>query len=265
MILDDILARTRVDLATRQQQQSLAALETAARAQAPARGFASALRRPGAVTCIAEFKRRSPSAGWIRQGAEPGPMAETYAAAGAAAMSVLTDEPFFGGSLDDLRAARAAAPPLPILRKDFMVDRYQVAEARAAGADAILIIVSALDDATIARLLQAADEFGLDALVEAHDEPEVRRAVTLGARIVGVNNRDLKTFTMDRDLAIRLRPLVPPDRVMVAESGIRDAADVRRLGAAGIDAVLVGETLMRAPDPGAALRALLAPSAPAPS
>jgi indole-3-glycerol phosphate synthase len=257
MILDDIIARTRGDLAIRRQQRSLAEVEAAARAEPPARGFALALRRPGQVTCIAEFKRRSPSAGWIRQGAEPGPTARIYADGGAAALSVLTDEPFFGGGLDDLRAARAAVT-IPVLRKDFMVDRYQVAEARAAGADAILLIVAALSDEAIAMLLQAAGDYGVDALVEAHDQAEVRRAVALGARVIGVNNRDLKTFTMDRDLAIRLRPLVPPDRVMVAESGIRDAADVRALGAAGIDAVLVGETLMRAADPGASLRELLA-------
>jgi indole-3-glycerol phosphate synthase len=257
MILDDILARTRADLVLRMRERPIAAVEAGARAAAPPRGFARALRRPGQVTCIAEFKRRSPSAGWIHQGAEPAAMAAAYAGAGAAALSVLTDGPFFGGGLADLGAARAAVS-IPILRKDFMVDRYQVAEARAGGADAILIIAAALDDGRIALLLQAASEFGLDALVEAHDEAEVRRAVALGAAVIGVNNRDLKTFTMDRELAIRLRPLVPPDRVMVAESGIRDAADVRRLGAAGIDAVLVGETLMRAPDPGAALRELLA-------
>jgi indole-3-glycerol phosphate synthase len=257
MILDDIIARTRGDLAIRRQQRSLADVEAAARAQPPARRFGLALRRPGKVTCIAEFKRRSPSAGWIRQGADPGPTARTYAAGGAAALSVLTDQPFFGGGLEDLRAAREAVT-IPVLRKDFMVDRYQVAEARAAGADAILLIVSALSDEAIALLLQAAGDYGVDALVEAHDQAEVRRAVALGARIIGVNNRDLKTFTMDRDLAVRLRPLVPPDRVMVAESGIRTADDVRALGAAGIDAVLVGETLMRAADPGAALRELLA-------
>ncbi|HVR63309.1 MAG TPA: indole-3-glycerol phosphate synthase TrpC [Polyangia bacterium] len=258
MILDDILARTRADLAARMRARPLRAVEDAARAAPPPRGFARALRRPGQVTCIAEFKRRSPSAGWIRQGAEPAATAAAYAGAGAAALSVLTDGPFFGGGLADLGAARAAAAAIPILRKDFMVDRYQVAEARAAGADAILIIVAALGDGDIAALLAAAAEFGVGALVEAHDESEVRRAVALGAPVVGVNNRDLRTFTMDRDLAVRLRPLVPPDRVMVAESGIRDAADVRRLGAAGIDAVLVGETLMRAPDPAAALRELLA-------
>jgi indole-3-glycerol phosphate synthase len=138
-----------------------------------------------------------------------------------------------------------------------MIDRYQIAETRAAGADAMLIIVSALDDATIAGLLADAREFGLEVLVEAHDRQEVTRAVALGAAIVGINNRDLKTFTLDRELAVRLRALVPADRLIVAESGIRDGADVRRIGDAGIDAVLVGETLMRAPDPGAALRALL--------
>jgi len=256
VILDDILARTRADLAVRREQVSQSVLEAACARLAPARSLAAALRRPGAVACIAEHKRRSPSAGWIRQGSDVVEVARAYAGAGAAALSVLTDEPFFGGSLDDLRAARAAAP-IPILRKDFMVDRYQVLEARAAGADAILIIVSALADAQITALLAAARETGLDALVEVHDRAELDRALALGATIVGVNNRDLRTFTIDRELAIRLRALVPPDRVVVAESGIRDAADVERLRAAGVDAMLVGESLMRAPDPGAALAALL--------
>ena len=257
MILDDIIARTRTDLAERRAQRPLRAVEAATRALPPVRSLAAALRKPGRVTCIAEFKRRSPSAGWIRQHASPADIATAYVGAGAAALSILTDEPFFGGSLEDLGAARAAVG-VPILRKDFMIDRYQVAETRAAGADAMLIIVSALDDATIAGLLADAREFGLEVLVEAHDRQEVERAVSLGAAIVGINNRDLKTFTVDRELAIRLRPLVPADRLIVAESGIRDAADLRRVGDAGIDAVLVGESLMRASDPGAALRALLA-------
>jgi len=256
MILDDILARTRADLETRKARVAQADVEAAARAAPRARGLASALRRPGRITCIAELKRRSPSAGWIREGADVVAIARSYAAAGASALSVLTDEPFFGGSLDDLRRVRAAVD-LPLLRKDFMVDRYQVAEARAAGADAILIIVSALPDERIAELLDAAGELGLDALVETHDAAEVERAVRLGAQIIGVNNRDLKTFTMDRDLAARLRPQIPGGRVVIAESGIRDAADVQQMGRAGVDAVLVGETLMRAPDPGQALRALL--------
>jgi indole-3-glycerol phosphate synthase len=257
MILDDILARTRADLAVRRATQPLSALEAAAARMPPARSLARALRRPGEVRCISEFKRRSPSAGWIAEGADPAPVVRAYAAGGAAALSVLTDGPFFGGSLEDLATARAACD-LPILRKDFVVDRYQIVEARAAGADAVLLIVAALADPELAALLAASREAGLDALVEAHDEVEVARAVAAGASIVGINNRDLRTFTIDRDLAVRMRPRVPADRVIVAESGIRDAADVARLRAAGVDAILVGETLMRAPDPAAALRALVA-------
>jgi indole-3-glycerol phosphate synthase len=257
MILDDILARTRVDLAARRAARPLSALDAAAARMPRARSLKRALRQQGQISCIAEFKRRSPSAGWIAEGADPWAVAMAYAAGGARAMSVLTDGPFFGGSLDDLIAARAACE-LPILRKDFIVDLYQIVEARAAGADAVLLIVAALEDRELAALLAAANEVGLEALVEAHDEDEVARAVAAGASIVGINNRDLKTFTVDRDLAARMRPRVPADRVIVAESGIRDAADVARLRAAGVDAILVGETLMRAPDPAAALRALVA-------
>jgi indole-3-glycerol phosphate synthase len=256
MILDDILARTRADLAERRRRRPIAALEAEAVRRPPVRSLARALRRPGEVTCIAEFKRRSPSAGWIAETAAPAEMARAYAAGGARAMSVLTDAPFFGGSLEDLVAARAACE-LPILRKDFIVDRYQIVEARAAGADALLLIVAALTDLDLGALLTAAREVGLEALVEAHDAGEVARAVAAGAGIIGINNRDLRTFTVDRELAARLRPSVPDERVIVAESGIRVAGDVARLRAAGIDAILVGETLMRAPDPAAALRALL--------
>ncbi|HVV16625.1 MAG TPA: indole-3-glycerol phosphate synthase TrpC [Polyangia bacterium] len=255
MILDDILARTRADLESRRAGRPLASVEAAAAQMPPARSLARALRQPGAITCIAEFKRRSPSAGWIAEGADPAAMARAYAAGGARAMSVLTDGPFFGGNLADLGAARAACP-LPVLRKDFVVDRYQIVEARAAGADAVLLIVAALDDPTLRALLAASAEAGLDALVEAHDAAEVARALDAGATIVGINNRDLRTFTVDRELAVRLRAGVPADRIVVAESGIRDAADVARLRAAGVDAMLVGETLMRAPDPAAALKAL---------
>jgi indole-3-glycerol phosphate synthase len=211
------------------------------------------------VTAIAEFKRRSPSAGWIREGADAAATATAYVRGGAAALSVLTDEPFFGGALDDLVAARVAAD-VPILRKDFVVDEYQIAEARAAGADAVLLIVAALDDATLRALFAACARWGVEALVETHDAHEADRAVALGATVIGVNARDLKTFTMDPELALRLRARIPRDRVLVAESGIRTAADVRRIGDAGIDAVLVGETLMRAADPEAALRQLLAPA-----
>jgi len=181
-----------------------------------------------------------------------------YVGSGASALSVLTDQPFFGGCLSDLVKARATVA-VPILRKDFIVDEYQIAEARAAGADAVLLIVAALDAAALATLHAASKRWGLEALVETHDAAEAARAVDLGAQIIGVNHRDLRTFTLDRELAIRLRAAIPPDRILVAESGIRGAADVRRMRDADIDAVLVGETLMRAADPGVALADLLAP------
>jgi indole-3-glycerol phosphate synthase len=257
MILDDILARTRADLPARQQQRPLAALEAAAKSLPPVRSLRAALRRPGRVTAISEFKRRSPSLGWIREGADVGAIVPSYAAAGAAALSVLTDEPFFGGTLADLARARSLVD-IPILRKDFIVDAYQIAEARVAGADAVLLIVAALDAATLRSLFAAAARWGVETLVEAHDADEVARAVALGAGIIGVNHRDLRTFTLDRELAIRLRPGIPADTVVVAESGIRGPADLRRMGVAHIDAVLVGEALMKAPDPGAMLAELLA-------
>ena len=257
MILDDILRTTHSHLPARKAARPLAALEITIRDLPPTRDLAAALRQPGRVTAIAEFKRRSPSAGWIREGVAVGDIVPRYVAAGAAVLSVLTDEPYFGGTLDDLAAARAMAA-VPILRKDFIVDEYQIAEARAAGADAILLIVSALDDDQLGALYRAATRWGVQVLVEAHDAAEVARAVALEAPVIGVNHRDLRTFTVDTTLAARMRPEIPADRVVVAESGIRTAADVRRMGAANIDAVLVGETLMRAPDPGAALAELLA-------
>jgi indole-3-glycerol phosphate synthase len=265
MILDDILARTRVDLAARKAARPLSELEKDLPARATERSLSRALR-PGTlsnagITCIAEFKRRSPSAGWIREGARPDEMARLYAGGGAAALSVLTDEPFFGGVLADLTTARAVVS-VPVMRKDFIVDAYQLAEARAAGADAALLIVAALTDAELSALLAAATRYGLETLVEAHDAEETARAVAADAPIIGINNRDLRTFTVDRELVLRLRTEIPADRVVVAESGIRDAADVARLREAGVDAMLVGEALMRAPDPAAALRALLATPAP---
>lgn len=261
MILDDIVAETARQLAIRQQLIPFAALEGRARAQDPPRPFAASLRGP-TMACIAEFKRRSPSAGWIRQGADVAEVAPRYARAGASALSVLTDEPFFGGTLADLERARATTP-LPTLRKDFTLDRYHVAEARAHGADAVLLIVAALEDDQLASLLAYADSWGMTALVEAHDESEVDRAVAVGARVVGINHRDLRTFKMDMTLAERMRERIPPDRIVVAESGIKTRADVVRLRAAGIDAILVGESLMRDGTPEESLRALL-PSRPAP-
>lgn len=256
-ILAQILEQKRREVADAVARTGAAAPERAAPRRA-ALDFAAALRRPpgGAMRAIAEIKRASPSAGPIRPGADPVAIAAEYEAAGAAAISVLTDRAFFGGSLEDLAAVRARAG-VPLLRKDFVIDPVQVAEAAAAGADALLLIVAALDDAALASLLASCRAHGLEALVEVHDAAEAERAVAAGARVIGVNHRDLGTFEIDMTLTARLRPLVPPDRVLVAESGIRAADDVRRLADAGADAILVGETLMRRPSPGAALRELL--------
>jgi indole-3-glycerol phosphate synthase len=205
---------------------------------------------------LAEIKRASPSAGAIRPGADPAAIAREYAAAGAAALSVLTDQRFFDGHLDFLARARAAVP-LPLLRKDFIVDPYQVFEARAAGADAILLIVAALEPAQLAALLAESTRLGMDTLVEVHDEDEADVALAAGARLVGVNHRDLRTFTVDMGLTARIAPRLPPAVVLVAESGIRTADDLRAVGDAGAHAVLVGEALMRAPSPGDALARLV--------
>lgn len=223
----------------------------------PARGFASALRQPGEVAVIAEIKRRSPSAGWIREGANAAALAMGYEKAGAAAVSVLTDRDHFGGALADLSAVRHAVA-LPLLRKDFVIDEVQLYEARVAGADAALLIARILDGSRLDDLLGAAAEVGLDVLVETHDELELERALAAGAGVIGINNRDLDTLRVDRALALRLGALVPADRIAVAESGIADRAHVDALGDAGIDAILVGERLMRAADPAAALDALVA-------
>ncbi len=256
MILDEILVQTRQTVAAARAAMPLDRLEGLARSAPAPRDFWSALQRKP-IACIAEFKRRSPSAGWIREAADPADVARKYEAGGAAALSILTDGPFFGGSLADLRAARAATQ-LPVLRKDFIVDRYQIVEARAAGADAVLLIMSALSDAEVSALTAEAGRWGLDVLVEAHDAAEVRRAVALSARIIGINNRNLKTFDVDTTLCTRLRVDIPAGRVVVAESGLKVAADVKTVRTAGIDAILVGESLMRQPDPGEALHRLLA-------
>ncbi|HJX53504.1 MAG TPA: indole-3-glycerol phosphate synthase TrpC [Polyangia bacterium] len=255
MILDDILAQTRQAVAAARGQRPLAQLEQQLATAPAVRDFCAALGKPG-LACIAEFKRRSPSKGWINQDADPAVVASAYQAAGAAAISVLTDAPFFGGSLDDLRRARAAVD-IPVLRKDFIVDPYQVAEARVAGADALLLIVSALRQDDLVELVVEVRRLGMEALVETHDRHEVERALAAGARAIGVNHRDLHTFQMDMTLALTMRPLIPPDRLLVAESGIRTPDDAHRMHGAGVDAVLVGERLMREPDPGSALRRLM--------
>ncbi len=215
-----------------------------------------ALATPGAVRVIAECKRRSPSRGILRADYDPAAIARQYAAAGAAAISVLTEPTFFDGSLDHLRAVRAAVPT-PILRKDFIVDDFQILEAQAAGADAILLIVAALDDVTLRQLHDAAHARGLAALVEVHTADELRRAQDAGARLIGVNSRNLKTLAVSLDTAIALGPALGPDVIGVAESGIRSRADIETLSAAGYRAFLVGERFMSEADPGAALAELI--------
>jgi len=234
-----------------------AELRAAAESAAPPRAFEAALRAAVGVALIAEIKRRSPSAGAIRPELTVAEVARAYERAGASALSVLTDADYFGGALADLAAARAAVP-LPVLRKDFVLDALQLWEARAAGADAVLLIVRILDDARLRALLAQATGLGMGVLVEVHDAPELERALAAGAAIVGVNNRDLATFRTDLDVVLGLAPRVPAGRVLVAESGIRTTADVDRLAEAGVDAILVGESLMRAGDVAAAAGALAA-------
>ena len=242
-VLDEIVAGARLDFERRRATTSLADLRAAlADVDAP-RDPMPHLRGPGS-SVIAEVKRRSPSKGHLADIPDPASLAVQYAAGGAAAISVLTEERRFGGSLDDLRAVRAAVDT-PLLRKDFIVETYQLVEARAAGADLALLIVAALDDDTLRRLHDEARELGLTVLVEAHDEAEIERAVALGAELVGVNARNLKTLAVDNDTFGRLAPLVPDDRVLVAESGITDVSDVARFVGEGARAVLVGEALVK--------------------
>jgi indole-3-glycerol phosphate synthase len=253
-VLDDIVAGVREDLARRQSEVAETDLRAAlADVDAP-RDPMPHLRAPGS-SVIAEVKRRSPSKGDLAEIADPAALARQYAAGGAAAISVLTEERRFGGSLDDLRAVRSAVD-VPLLRKDFMVEPYQVLEARAAGADLVLLIVAALDDDTLRRLHDLAGELGLTALVEVHDEPETERAVALGAELVGVNARNLRTLEIDQDTFGRLAPLVPDDRVKVAESGIFGPVDVKRHVDEGARAVLVGEALVKDGDPESAVRSM---------
>jgi indole-3-glycerol phosphate synthase len=255
-ILDEILAHKRQELAAARARVAPERMAEQARRMAqPARGFRAALRAAPRPRVIAEIKRRSPSRGEIRPDLDPVACAKVYAEAGAAALSVLTDSRFFGGSLGHLGAVRAAVD-LPILRKDFVLDAYQLDEARVAGADAVLLIASALAPAELRALLRRCDELGLDALVEVHDEAELETALAAGASLVGINNRDLRTFEVDLATSERLAPRVPEGVLVVAESGISRYADVERLERAGAHAVLVGEALMREPDLGAALARL---------
>jgi indole-3-glycerol phosphate synthase len=257
--LAEICATKREEVAARKAASTLADLDARAAGQSPPRGFEAALRSKAATgfALIAEVKKASPSKGLIRDDFDPPAHAHAYAAGGATCLSVLTDAPYFQGHEDYLIAARAACS-LPVIRKDFMVDPWQIAESRAIGADAILIIVAALEDGVMAEIEATALERGLDVLVEVHNEAEMERAARLKSRLIGVNNRDLKRFVTDLATTERLAPLAPAGTLLVSESGINSHADLVRLSVCGARTFLVGESLMRQPDIAAATRALLA-------
>ncbi len=293
--LTKILEAKRAETAARAARRSLSDVRREAEAMPPPRSFADALvfrpspagfsgappgssangnspfpgKIPGGapastgppIRIIAEIKRASPSKGPLRPDLDPADLARAYVRGGAAALSVLTDGPFFGGSLDDLIAARNAVP-VPVLRKDFLVSDYQIYEARAAGADAVLLIVRAVSPAFLRDALTLCEALRLAALVEVHDEAELETALDCGAQIMGVNNRNLKTFETSLETSLRLRSLIPEDRLMVAESGLRDRSDIQRLVSVGIGNFLIGESLVRADDPEAAVRALVATPIP---
>jgi indole-3-glycerol phosphate synthase len=255
-ILEKIVATKWREIEQAKANKPLLIVRDEAAATPPPRDFFTALAAPGPIRLIAEVKKASPSAGVIRADFDPVDIAMTYERHGASCLSVLTDAPFFQGSLDDLRAVREAVE-LPVLRKDFILDEYQLFEARAAGADAVLLIAECLDDCNLRKLFERAVSIGLAPLVELYDPENLQRVFDAGATLIGVNNRDLRTFHTDIEHTLRLRERVPDECVLVAESGIRTRADVQRLERAGVDAILVGETLMSSPDIGAAVDSLL--------
>jgi indole-3-glycerol phosphate synthase len=259
-ILQRIVAVKRDEVAQARRRCGLAELQARAAAASPARGFAAALRarvEAGSPAVIAEVKKASPSKGVLREHFVPADIARSYESGGAACLSVLTDERFFQGCAAYLQQARESCS-LPVLRKDFLIDPYQVVEARAMGADCVLLIAACLDDGLMSELEACATEQGLDVLVEVHDGDELERALRLKTPLIGVNNRNLRTFDVSLDTTIGLLPRVPGDRLLVTESGILARADVQRMRSAGVHAFLVGEAFMRAPDPGQALRDLFA-------
>jgi indole-3-glycerol phosphate synthase len=257
-VLDEILAHKRREVAQARERLPLEVMMARARQAPPVRPFATALAGPW-PKLIAEVKARSPSKGLLRPHMDPVALACAYARAGAAAISVLTDERYFGGSLAHLTAVRQALPHgPPLLRKDFIFDPYQVYESRACGADALLLIVACLRGDELGHLISLTRELGMEALVEVHDEEELWRAVQAGAAIIGINNRDLRTFAVDLSTTERLIPLIPKGVKVVAESGIHTQKDVMRMAALGVHALLIGEALVTAPDPEAKIRELLA-------
>ena len=258
-VLDEIIAGVREDLAVRQEQVTLDALKERASRLAPALDVDARLRQPG-VSVIAEVKRSSPSAGDLATITDPAALAQDYERGGARVISVLTEQRRFNGSLDDLVAVRAAVD-VPVLRKDFVVTSYQVWEARAHGADMVLLIVAALDQNALVALIERTESLGMAALVEVHDIDEAQRAVDAGARIIGVNARDLRTLGVDRDTFARVAPRLPDNVLKIAESGVRGPHDLLAYAAAGADAVLVGETLVRQQDPRQAVADLVAAGA----
>jgi indole-3-glycerol phosphate synthase len=255
-ILEKIVATKWREIEQAKANKPLLVVRDEAAAAAQTRDFFGALAAPGPIRLIAEVKKASPSAGVIRDDFDPVDIAMTYERHGASCLSVLTDAPYFQGSLDDLRAVHEAVE-LPVLRKDFILDEYQLFEARAAGADAVLLIAECLDDCNLRKLFERAVSIGLGPLVELYDPDNLQRVFDAGATLIGVNNRDLRTFHTDIEHTLRLRERVPDECVLVAESGIRTRTDVQRLEAAGVDAILVGETLMSSPDIGAAVDSLL--------
>lgn len=260
-MLDEIVLIKQEEVALAKAQLSLEDLQERLRNHLAERSLRRALTKPGTIRLIAELKRKSPSRGMLRERFDPVNLAQTLQEAGASALSVLTDEAYFGGSLDFLRDAKQFTE-IPVLRKDFIVDPYQVYEAAWYGADAVLLIVRILTEEELIACLQAADVAGLEALVEVHSEADLTIALRSGAAILGINHRDLKTFTIDPTLSARLVPRIPAGKVIVAESGVHTPADVARLQALGVHALLIGEALMTAPDPAAKVRELFAAAWP---
>lgn len=255
-ILDEIIQHKRAEVASTRARTPLPEVLARIPDAPPVRGFLAALRAAVPPGLIAEVKKASPSAGLIRPDFDPVAIARDYASAGATCLSVLTDERFFHGHLDYLRQIRAAVA-IPVMRKEFVIDRYQIAEARAAGADCVLLIAECLNDAELQDLYDYCHELGMDALIELYDRENVERVLATGTRLIGINNRDLRTFHTSLDHTFQLRKIIPEDVLLVSESGIRTHADVAQLRDAGVGAVLVGETLMRQPDICQAVRSLM--------